>query len=67
MTVQLLIFVRGITDFQDYRGAGSNVLTERNDNRERFIHGGKCVHGQAGTEWDRRAGVTKHGCPNLMG
>ena len=52
---------------QDYIGAGSNVLTERANHREWFIHRGKCVHGQTGTEWDRRAGVTKHGCPNLMG
>lgn len=35
---------------QDYGEAGSNAVNERDDNGERSVHGGKCMHGHAGTE-----------------
>ena len=58
-TAQLLLFVRGITDF--------NEVHERDKDRERPLHRGKCMHGHAGTEMGQTGGVTTDGCPNLTG
>ncbi|XP_044075180.1 general transcription factor II-I repeat domain-containing protein 2B-like [Siniperca chuatsi] len=52
---------------QDYGGAGSNAVDERDDDRERSVYGGKCVHRHPGLRWDRLAGVTTDGCPNHPG
>ncbi|XP_071398745.1 general transcription factor II-I repeat domain-containing protein 2A-like, partial [Centroberyx affinis] len=66
-TAQLLIFVRGITDFKiteelaamrSMKGTttGSDLFTEVN----------ACMD-TLGLKWDRLAGVTTDGCPNLTG
>lgn len=50
----------------DYGGADSNALSERDYDREWFVHEGKCFDG-LGLKWDTLVGVLPDGCPNVTG
>lgn len=66
-TVQLLVFVRGITDFKITEElAAVRSMHGTTTGRDLFTEVNACMD-TLGLKWDRLAGVTTDGCPNLMG
>ncbi|XP_075907338.1 general transcription factor II-I repeat domain-containing protein 2B-like [Nelusetta ayraudi] len=66
-TAQLLIFVRGITDFKITEElAVMRSMKGTTTGSDLFMEVNACMD-TLGLKWDRLAGVTVDGCPNLTG
>ncbi|XP_028275741.1 general transcription factor II-I repeat domain-containing protein 2B-like [Parambassis ranga] len=64
-TAQLLIFVRGITDFKITEElAAMRSMKGTTTGSDLFMEVNACID-TLGLKWDRLAGVTTDGCPNL--